>query len=141
MFGNPYNAYNPQASLDRINSQIAELEKLKTQIPMQQPTNLTQNFQIAPTNNVIKYAESMEEVQKNMVIGDTPFFSNDMSIVWIKSTNGEIKSYELKEIIQKDEKDIQIEYLQAQIEELKKEVKKDESNTDVNESTSNTTQE
>ena len=76
-----------------------------------------------------------------MVIGDTPFFSNDMSIVWIKSTNGEIKSYELKEIIQKDEKDIQIEYLQAQIEELKKEVKKDESNTDVNESTSNTTQE
>lgn len=141
MFGNPYNAYNPQASLDRINSQIAELEKLKTQIPMQQPTNLTQNFQIAPTNNVIKHAESMEEVQKNMVIGDTPFFSNDMSIVWIKSTNGEIKSYELKEIIQKDEKDIQIEYLQAQIEELKKEVKKDESNTDVNESTSNTTQE
>ena len=141
MFGNPYNAYNPQASLDRINNQIAELEKMKTQIPMQQPTNLTQNFQIAPTNNVIKYAESLEEVQKNMVIGDTPFFSNDMSIVWIKSTNGEIKSYELKEIIQKDEKDIQIEYLQAQIEELKKEVKKDESNTDVNESTSNTTQE
>lgn len=141
MFGNPYNAYNPQASLDRINSQIAELEKLKTQIPIQQPTNLTQNFQIAPTNNVIKHAESMEEVQKNMVIGDTPFFSNDMSVVWIKSTNGEIKSYELKEIIQKDEKDIQIEYLQAQIEELKKEVKKDESNTDVNESTSNTTQE
>ena len=62
MFGNPYNAYNPQASLDRINSQIAELEKLKTQIPMQQPTNLTQNFQIAPTNNVIKYAESMEDM-------------------------------------------------------------------------------
>ena len=141
MFVNPYNAYNPQASLDRINNQIAELEKMKTQIPMQQPTNLTQNFQIAPTNNVIKHAESMEEVQKNMVISDTPFFSNDMSIVWIKSTNGEIKSYELKEIIQKDEKDIQIEYLQAQIEELKKEVKKDESNTDVNESTSNTTQE
>ena len=141
MFGNPYNVYNPQASLDRINNQIAELEKMKTQIPMQQPTNLTQNFQIAPTNNVIKHAESMEEVQKNMVIGDTPFFSNDMSIVWIKSTNGEIKSYELKEIIQKDEKDIQIEYLQAQIEELKKEVKKDESNTDVNEPTSNTTQE
>lgn len=141
MFGNPYNVYNPQASLDRINNQIAELEKMKTQIPMQQPTNLTQNFQISPTNNVIKHAESMEEVQKNMVIGDTPFFSNDMSIVWIKSTNGEIKSYELKEIIQKDEKDIQIEYLQAQIEELKKEVKKDESNTDVNESTSNTTQE
>lgn len=134
MFGNPYNTYNPQASLDRINNQIAELEKMKTQIPMQQPTNLTQNFQIAPTNNVIKHAESMEEVQKNMVIGDTPFFSNDMSIVWIKSTNGEIKSYELKEIIQKDEKDIQIEYLQAQIEELRKGMNNNEkcsSNNDI----------
>lgn len=131
--------YNPQMYVDRLNSQIRELEAMKSQIPMQQP--ITQNFQIAPTNNVIKHAESMEEVQKNMVIGDTPFFSNDMSVVWIKSTNGEIKSYELKEIIQKDEKDIQIEYLQAQIEELKKEVNKDESNTNVNESTSNTTQE
>ena len=142
MFGNPYNAYNPQASLDRINSQIAELEKLKTQIPMQQPQpSINQTFQLTNSPSGIKYANNIEEVQKEIVIGDTPFFSNDMSIVWIKSTNGEIKSYELKEIIQKDEKDIQIEYLQAQIEELKKEVKKDESNTDVNESTSNTTQE
>jgi hypothetical protein len=131
--------YNPQMYVDRLNNQIRELEAMKGQIPMQQP--ITQNFQISPTNNVIKYAESLEEVQKNMVIGDTPYFSKDMSIVWIKCINGEIKSYELKEIVQKDEKDIQIEYLQAQIEELKKEVKKDESNTDVNESASNTTQE
>ena len=66
MINAPYNAYNPQASIDRINSQIAELERLKQQIPQQfQPTNLTQNFQIAPnSNNVMRYADSMEEVQK-----------------------------------------------------------------------------
>ena len=124
MFNNPY-AYSPQASLDRINGQIAELEKLKSQIPqqVQPPTNLTQNFQIAPTNReAIRYANSIEEIEKDLVIGDTPYFSKDMSIVWIKNTKGEIKSYELKEIIQKDEKDIQIELLQAQIEELKKEM-------------------
>lgn len=135
---NPYtnNMYNPQASIDRINNQIAELEKLKSQIP--QPNNppaINQTFQLAPNNqNVIKYANSMEEVQKNIVIGDTPYFSNDMSVVWIKDTKGEIKTYELKEIVPKDEKDIQIEYLQAQLKELKGMIN-NESNTNIDEST------
>lgn len=112
------NIYNPQASLDRINNQIAELERMKSQLPpVQQP--ITQNFQLAPTSDVIKYANSIEEVSKNMVIGDTPYFSKDMSVVWIKNTKNEIKTYELNEIIPKDEKDLTIEYLQSQIEELK----------------------
>lgn len=126
MFNNPYmpSAYNPQATVDKINAQINELERLKTQIPQnnqpQQPTNLTQNFQLAPQNHdVIKYASSMEEVQRDMVIGDTPYFSKDMSVVWIKNTKGEIKTYELNEIIPKDEKDLQIELLMSQISELK----------------------
>ena len=118
--------YNPQVSLDRINSQIVELERMREQIqkPPQAPTNLTQNFQLAPTSrDIIKYAASMEEVQREMVVGDTPFFSKDMSVVWIKNTKGEIKTYELNEIIQKDEKDLLITSLQMQIEELRKEVK------------------
>lgn len=125
MYGNPYlSAYNPQATVDKINAQINELERLKTQIPQnnqpQQPTNLTQNFQLAPQNHdVIKYASSMEEVQRDMVIGDTPYFSKDMSVVWIKNTKGEIKTYELNEIIPLDEKDMQIQYLKSQIDELK----------------------
>ena len=124
MYNSPYYSYNPQANIDRINNQIAELEKMKQQIPQQlQPTNLTQNFQLAPNNNSMRYANSLEEVQKDIVIGDTPFFSKDLSIVWIKDTKGNIKTYELKEIIPKDNKDLQIEYLQAQIEELKKGLK------------------
>lgn len=139
MYNNPYiNSYNPQVSVDRINSQIAELEKMKTQMqqPIQTPTNLTQNFQIAPTNrDVIKYATSIDEVQRDMVVGDTPYFSKDMSVVWIKNTKGDIKTYELNEIIPKDNKDLQIEYLQAQIEELKKGMIKNEpSNEYVDES-------
>lgn len=124
MYNSPYYSYNPQANIDRINNQIAELEKMKQQIPQQlQPTNLTQNFQLAPNNNSMRYANSLEEVQKDIVIGDTPFFSKDLSVVWIKDTKGNIKTYELKEIIPKDNKDLQIEYLQAQIEELKKGLK------------------
>ena len=139
MFNNPYLSYGNQPTIDRINAQMAELEKMKEQIqkPIQQPTNLTQNFQIAPTNReVIKYANSMEEVQRDMVVGDTPYFSKDMSVVWIKNTKGEIKTYELNEIIPKDSKDLQIEYLQAQIEELKKGMKKYESANVVDEPTS-----
>lgn len=127
MYGN---VYNPQ--LDRINNQIAELEKMRSQLPMQQPTNLTQNFQLALTNrDLIKYASSIDEVQKEMVIGETPYFSKDMSVVWVKNSKGEIKTYELNEIIPKDDKDIKIEYLQAQIEELKKEIKNNEPNANI----------
>ena len=138
MYGYPSinNYYNRQETVDRINAQQNELERMKQQLQQpQQPTNLTQNFQIAPQNHdVIRYATSMDEVNRDMVIGDTPYFSKDMSVVWIKNTKGEIKTYELNEIIPKDEKDLKIEYLQAQIEELKKGMKKDESDTNIIES-------
>lgn len=133
MYNNPYlNTYSPQQSIDRINNQINELEKMRSQLqqPIQQPTNLTQNFQLAPTNrDVIRYASSIDEVQRDAVIGETPYFSKDMSVVWIKNTKGEIKTYELTEIIPKDSKDLQIELLQSQIEELKKEVRNNERTT------------
>ena len=143
MYGYPSvnNYYNRQETVDRINAQQNELERMKQQLqqPQQQPTNLTQNFQLAPQNHdVIRYATSMEEVQRDMVIGDTPYFSKDMSVVWVKNTKGEIKTYELNEIIPKDEKDLKIEYLQAQIEELKKGMKKNESNTNIIESDTDT---
>lgn len=139
MYNNPFmqGGYNTQANLDRINAQINELEKMKTQMqqPIQPPTNLTQNFQLAPANrDVIKYANSMEEVQRDMVIGDTPYFSKDMSVVWVKNAKGEIKTYELTEIIQKDEKDMQIEFLQAKINELERKIVDEPSNEYVDES-------
>ena len=137
MFNNPYNnVYNPQPSIDRINAQMNELERIKQQLqqPIPQPANVTQNFQLAPTNrDVIKYANSIEEVQRDLVIGDTPYFSKDMSVVWIKNSKGDIKTYELSEIVPKDEKDLQIEYLQEQIEEMKKGMIINESNANVDE--------
>ena len=87
MYGNPYiTAYSPQMSIDRLNEQINNLERMKSQMQQQpqqpQATNLTQNFQLAPTSrDVIRYASSLEEVQRDMVIGDTPYFSKDMSVV------------------------------------------------------------
>lgn len=121
MYNNPY-YYNTQFNVDKIDKQISDLEKLRNQIQQQpmQPTNLTQNFQIAPNRESMKYADSIEDVQKESVYGDTPFFSKDMSILWVKNVSNKVKVYELKEIVSKDEKDVKIEFLQAQIEELKK---------------------
>lgn len=143
---NYLNPYNRQADLDRINAQMNELEKIKAQMQQQpmQP-NINQTFQLAPTNrDVIRYANNIEEVQRDLVMGDTPYFSKDMSVVWIKNTKGEIKTFELIEIIAKDEKDMQIEYLQSQIEELKGMIKnesddEDVSNDDAKQSSTNTT--
>ena len=138
MYNNPYlNPYNQQMSIDKLNEQINNLEKMKSQIQQPvQPTNLTQNFQIAPTNReVIRYANSIEEVQRDLVIGDTPYFAKDMSVVWIKNTKGEVKTYELTEIVPKDDKDIRIEFLEAQIKELKEGMKNNAkpNSTDVDE--------
>lgn len=116
--------YNPQMYYSKIDNQIRELEAMKGQIP--QP--ITQNFQLAPVNT-LKMVDSIDEVEKTMVVGDTAFFSKDMSIVWIKGINN-IKSYELKEIIQKDEKDLKIEYLEAQIEELRRSINESNANSD-----------
>lgn len=127
MYNNPY--FNPQMNIDRINNQINELERAKVQYqqPMQQP--ITQNFQLAPvSHDAIRYANSLEEVQRNVVIGDTPYFSKDMSIVWVKNVKGEIKTFELTEIIPKDEKDMQIELLKAKIDELERKVIDEPSN-------------
>ena len=143
---NYLNPYNRQADLDRINAQMNELERIKAQMQQQpmQP-NINQTFQLAPTNrDVIRYANNIEEVQRDLVMGDTPYFSKDMSVVWIKNTKGEIKAYTLAEIVQKDEKDMQIEYLQAQIEELKGMINNEsndenDANDDAKQSTTNTT--
>lgn len=139
MYQNPYmnnyTNYNQQSMNERIDNQIAQLQQMKEQMKNnQQPTSINQTFQLAPTHQGgMRYANSLDDVNREMVYVDTPFFSKDMSVVWVKNNKNEIKTYELNEIIPRDEKDIKIDFLMAQIEELKKGMNKDESNDDVNE--------
>lgn len=147
MYQNPYmSSFNSQANIDRINAQMAELEKMKQQIqqpPQQQITpNINQTFQLAPTsNNNIKYANNIEDVNKEFVIVETPFFTKDFSQMWLKNPKGEVKIYELNEIIPKDDKDILISSLQMQIEELRKEINKNAKSTNTNDDESNSSKE
>lgn len=67
----------------------------------------------------MRFANSIEDVNKEIVYGDTPYFSNDLSVLWIKNPKGNVKVFEMKEIVPKDEKDMVIESLQLQVKELK----------------------
>lgn len=129
MYQNPYMtnypvAYNQQNITDRIDNQIAQLQQMKEQMKQSggQSGGITQNFQLAPTQSGIRYANTIDDVNKETIFIDTPFFSKDMSVLWVKNPKGEIKTYELNEIIAKDEKDLKIDFLMAQISELKKEM-------------------
>lgn len=120
MYNNPYymNNFGQQNLNERIDNQIAQLNQMKEQIKQQPAIN--QTFQLAPTNNnTMRFVNTIDDVDKELVYSDTPFFSKDMSLVWIKNAKGNIKAYELNEIVPKDVKDMQIELLQEQIKELK----------------------
>ena len=98
MFNNPYMAnyqsnFTQQSLNEKIDSEIERLKQMKTN--MQQPVQpITQNFQLAPSHSGIRYANSLEEVNKEMIYADTPFFSKDLSVMWLKSAKGDIKAYE-----------------------------------------------
>ena len=132
-YNNQYYIQDLQNMRDRIDKQLQQYTQTQ---PTQQPS-INQTFQLASPNPTsqfgLKYASTIDDVNKEIVYFDTPFFSKDMSVVWIKNVKGEIKSYELNEIIKKDSKDIQIDLLMAQIEELKGMIKNERSATNINE--------
>ena len=128
-FGNPYMAMagnyvnELQNMRDRIDSQIQQVQQQQQnmpQIPLQQPTNLTQNFQLANNSiqNNFKLVNNFDEVEKEIVLIDTYFLTHSFDNLWIKKPNGDIRTFNLLEVIKKDEKDLLIEKLQKQIEEL-----------------------
>lgn len=148
MYNQPYmpnylNGLNQQNMYDNIDTQINKLQQLKEQMKnnSQQHPSINQTFQIAPNStNGMKYVNSIDDVNKETVFMDTPFFSKDLTVMWVKNANGNITAYELNEIVARDEKDIQIALLQSQIDELKRgmvETNAKSDNDNVDETTSN----
>ena len=129
-FNNGYNVTpTKQDNLNMINEQINRLEQMKTQLNQQPNTqqhqpSINQTFQLAPTSqNNMRFVNTMDDVSKEIVFFDTPFFSKDMTVMWVKNTKNEIKTYELNEIVAKDEKDLMIESLKLQLDEMNKTLK------------------
>lgn len=128
-----YNAYNPynnqmymqdlQNMRDRIDRQMQIVNQNQ-----HQPAPITQNFQLAPNQNSggIRYAGTIEDVKKELVFTDTIFLNKEYTTMWLKNASGDVKTYELKEIIELDEKDLKINELMAKINMLEKENKNNE---------------
>ena len=120
MYNNPY--FNPQMNVEMLNNQIAELERRKNQLQHNQPA-INQTFQLAPnSNNTMRFVNSEGDLSNELVFGDTAFFSKELDRMWIKNVKGDIRTFDIKEIVPKDEKDLMIENLQDEIKKLKEEI-------------------
>ena len=122
----PYNTrqsyeQNLRNIIDQANNQ---LQQLQSQQPV--PTNLTQNFQITPQQqnpNELQsaYASNIDEVRNVFMTKNGAFMDKNLTTLWFKNTEGKIRTFTLTEVIEKDKKDLEIEALKKQIEELTKE--------------------
>ncbi len=138
MYGNPYNNQMYMQDLQGLRDRIDRQMQMVNQQSQPQTPQINQNFQLAPNQNAngIKYVNSIDDVKKELVFTDTLFVNKEYTLLWFKNTSGDVKTYELKEIIIKDEKDLRIAELEAKIDMLTKE-KKDEQY--VNENANGTT--
>ena len=137
---NPYSQLNQQYNQYNSNNYLNELQQMKERIdkqiqqaqqpqqpqvvPNTQPTNLTQNFQLAPQTNSnseleSKYAENIDEVKNTFVMKTAVFITRDYSTMWVKDVSGNITTFKTEEIKELDEKDIQIQTLQQELEKMK----------------------
>jgi len=124
------NGFNPQLNvIDRQileeRNKINELEKQRIQAQYSQPTILNQTIQAGPTSGGIRYSESIDDVNREMIFMDTLFVNKDFTNMWYKTPQGKVRPFLLEEIIPKDEKDLRIESLEKQLKELLEERKND----------------
>lgn len=108
--------FNPMLQYEQSLKSI--IDQANGQLNQLHTSPITQNFQLSPINN-FRIVNSMEDVQKEMVLNDTYFLGKDLNDFWIKNSRGDIRTFELKELIPKDDKDILIEKLQKELEEMK----------------------
>ena len=129
------NMQDLQNMKERIYKQMQQMQQFnQNQIQNQQPIpQINQSFQLAPnpTSNELesKYVNNIDEVKGIFVMKTGVFLDKDLNNLWIKNTNGDIRTFELNEIIQTDPKDREIAMLKKQIEEMKEMIT---SESDVN---------
>ena len=137
------NMQDLQNMRDKIDRQMQQVQQMnQNQMQPQQPVPITQNFQLAPnpTNNELesKYANNIDEVRNTFVMKTGVFVNKDFTSMWVKTTDGNIKTYELNEVIQQDPKDVEINNLKLELQKMREMInydnKSDVDNTDYDES-------
>ena len=132
---NPYN-YNPynnnnglvlqdlQSMRDRIDRTMQQYQQNQFNQPQQQVPQVTQHFQLAPSsiNNgdmQAKYVTDVNEVKNTFVMSTGLFLDKNMNTLWVKNANGDIRTFTLTEQIEKDEKDVEIDNLKKELNDIK----------------------
>ena len=130
----PNNAYymqNLQNQRDFLDTQIKQLQQQNQQLA--QPTNLTQNFQLAPqqVQSEIEsfYAENIEDVKNRFVSKTGIFVNKDYSTIWIKDVSGNIRTFRTDEIIELDDKDKEILMLRKELSDMREVINNANTNT------------
>ena len=138
MYGSGFNQQMYLSDLQNMRDRIDRQMQQVGQVNPNQTPQINQNFQLAPSNNGIKYVNGLSDVEKELVFLDTLFVDKGFTTMWFKNAAGDIKTYELKEKIIIDEKDQKIAELMNKVAILEKEVNKNAGNDyeNVNGSTS-----
>lgn len=132
-YNNQFYMQDLQGMRDRIDRQLQQMQQ------MPQPS-INQTFQLAPSqnNSSIKYAENLDEVKKELVLGDTLFINKSFTTMWLKNARGETKTYEVKEMVIINPSELKIKELTGENEVLRKEIESlKESITNASEKKSN----
>lgn len=148
MYNNPYipnysNGYNQQINnipqTNNYDEYIKYLDKEKERVEkskeqyinryQQQPTVINQTFQSSPNGIVgLKHVNSIEDAEKELTVVETAFVTDDYMQLFIKNAKGEIRTFDMFEVIPKDEKDEIIEQLRSENEKLKGMIKNESAN-------------
>ena len=128
-----YYMQNLQDMRDRIDNQMKQYQQQQMQQPVAQP--ITQNFQLAPqpTNNEIqaKYVNNIDDVKNTFVMTTGLFVNKEINTLWFKNVNGDIRTFNLQEIIEQDERDLEIQRLRNEIENMKGMIANESNNSNV----------
>lgn len=123
-----FNSYNPNFYMQELQSikdrADRQMQQYQNQFMQPQQAPITQNFQIAPQNinpNELQssYVNNIEEVKNIFMTKNGVFVNKDLTSLWFKDIEGKIRTFSLIEVIEKDEKDIEIDNLKAEINQMR----------------------
>lgn len=120
-YNNAYYTSSLKDMRDQIDRQLQQQQQMQQQ--MQQQPQINQTFQLSTPQGVsdfdCRYMDNIDEVKKALVFRNSIFVNKDMTTMWFKDSTGNIRTFTMNEVIEKDEKDMQIENLTEQLNELK----------------------
>lgn len=115
--------------INQANSQLQQIKSQPAPVMPQQP-QIHQSFQLAPqassTDIQAKYVTDINDVRNTFVANLGLFINKENNTLWIKNLNGDIRSFELKEIVEQDPKDIEIQELKRELQNMRLLIDKNE---------------